>query len=123
MMKNLVSIVEIPVRDFQRAITFYRALLGVDIEEVDMEGTLLGVLPSDGDVVSVVLVKGEGYEPAAAGALAYLNGGDDLQGVLDRVEPHGGAVLVPKTEIGPDMGFFAQFTDTEGNRLGLHSYQ
>ncbi len=123
MSKNLISIVEIPVADFQRAVTFYRALLGVEIEAVDMEGTQLGVLPGEGNAVSVVLIKGEGYEPAAAGALVYLDGGEDLQAVLDKVEPNGGQVVVPKTEIDPETGFFAHFTDTEGNRLGLHSYQ
>jgi hypothetical protein len=34
--------------------------------------------------------------------------------------PSGGAVLDPRTPIGPD-GFVAQFRDNEGNRVGLHS--
>jgi uncharacterized protein len=41
--------------------------------------------------------------------------------MLARVVPAGGSVLVPKTEIGNDFGFFAHFVDTEGNKLGLHS--
>ncbi len=120
-MKNLVSIVEIPVSDFGRAVGFYRRLLDVVIEETEMDGMQMGVLPGGEETVHVVLVKGSDYVPTAHGAILYLNAGEDLRPVLDRVAPAGGRVLVPKTEISPDMGCFALFTDTEGNKLGLHS--
>lgn len=120
-MKNVVSIIEIPVTDFGRAIAFYQEILGVGIEEVDMAGTYMGLLPSDENTVAVALVKGEGYTPATQGAVVYLNAGEDLQVVLRKIEPKGGKVVVPKTEISPEMGFFALFTDTEGNKVGLHS--
>ncbi len=81
----------------------------------------MGVIPGDGEAVNVALVKGEGYQPAAAGVIVYLNGGDDLQPMLEKIEQSGGQAIVPKTEISPEMGFFALFTDTEGNRLGLYS--
>ena len=58
---------------------------------------------------------------AAQGTLAYLDAGDDLATVLGRVAAAGGSVDVPKTAIAPDMGFYAVFRDTEGNRVGLHS--
>lgn len=120
-MNNFISIVEIPVTDFARAVKFYRAILDVSIEEVDMDGTQMGVLPSDGETVSVVLVKGNDYKPTMYGSVLYLNAGNDLQPMLDKVEQNGGQVIVPKSEISPEMGFFALFTDTEGNKLGLHS--
>ncbi|HEY5745906.1 MAG TPA: VOC family protein [Chryseolinea sp.] len=120
-MKNLISIVEIPTVNFSRAVTFYQAILGIRIEEVDMDGTKMGVLPSDEGTVNVVLVKGNDYKPTTDGTVVYLNAGDDLQTMLDKIETNGGKILVPKTEISPEMGFFAMFTDTEGNKLGLHS--
>lgn len=120
-MENLISIVEIPTADFSRGVAFYQMILGVDIEEVDMGGTKMGVLPGNGETVNVVLVKGSDYKPTADGAVVYLNAGNDLQPTLDRIEQNGGKVLVPKTEISPEMGFFALFIDTEGNKLGLHS--
>lgn len=120
-MHNLISIVEIPVLDFLRALTFYQSILGINIEEAEMEGVKMGVLPSGENTVNVVLVQGEGYEPTATGAVVYFSAGDDLQTTLDKVAKNGGEVLVPKTEIGPEMGFFALFLDTEGNRVGLHS--
>ena len=120
-MKNLVSIVEIPTTDFPRAVAFYQTILNVAIEEVEMEGTQMGVLPNEGETVSVVLVKGSDYIPTTEGAVVYLNAGKDLQPMLDKVQKNGGKVIVPKTEISSEMGFFALFTDPEGNKLGLHS--
>ncbi|WP_257668825.1 VOC family protein [Parapedobacter tibetensis] len=122
-MNNLISIVEIPTTDFPRAVKFYQTILGVAIEEVDMDGTQMGVLPSDGETINVVLVKGDDYKPTTDGAVLYLNAGDDLQPMLDNVEQNGGQVIVPKTEISPEIGYFALFIDTEGNKLGLHSVQ
>ena len=122
-MNNLISIVEIPVTDFVRAVNFYQTILGVNIEEVEMDGTQMGILPSDGKTVNVVLVKGADYKPTTDGAVLYLNAGNDLQPMLDKIEQNGGQVIVPKSEISPEMGYFALFVDTEGNKLGLHSVQ
>lgn len=120
-MNNLISIVEIPTADFSRAMKFYQSILNVNIEKIDMDGTLMGVLPNEEGTVNVCLVKGNDYKPTTDGAVVYLNAGNDLQPMLDKVLQNGGQVIVPKTEISPEIGFFAQFIDTEGNRLGLHS--
>jgi predicted enzyme related to lactoylglutathione lyase len=66
------------------------------------------------------LVQGDGYVPTAQGINVYLNGGDDLNSVLRKVEAAGGKVVLPKTSIG-ENGFMAFFLDTEGNKVGLHS--
>jgi hypothetical protein len=69
------------------------------------------------------LCKADGfYTPSATdGSLVYLNANPDVQQVLDKVEPSGGAILVPKTEISPDHGYIAVIKDTEGNRIALHA--
>jgi uncharacterized protein len=46
---------------------------------------------------------------------------EDIDTELSRVEDAGGKVLRKKTEINPDTGYMAYFTDTEGNRIALHS--
>lgn len=122
-MKSLISIVEIPTIDFPRAVRFYQAILDISIEEIDMQGTQMGLFPCDGEGVSVALIKGDEYKTTTDGTIVYLNAGDDLQIVLDKIEPNGGNVIVSKTLIGPEIGFFAMFIDTEGNKLGLHSLQ
>ncbi len=120
-MKNLISIAEIPTADFDRALNFYKAILNIDIETVEMDGLSMGLFPNDGEGVFVQLVHGDDYKPSAEGTTVYLNAGPDLQVVADKVVSNGGEMLVPKTDMGSDMGFFALFMDTEGNKVGLYS--
>jgi predicted enzyme related to lactoylglutathione lyase len=120
-MKALIAIVEIPTSNFSRAVAFYQAVLGITIEEIEMEGIRMGLFPNDGESVSVQLVNGTDFRPSGDGTIVYLNGGKDLQKIIDKIEKNGGKIVVPKTEIGPEMGFYAMFVDTEGNKLGLYS--
>lgn len=120
-MQNLVNWVEIPVGNFKRAKQFYTTILSTEITEMEMMGTLMGLFPSDGSNVSGALVQGEDYKPSDKGVLVYLNAGNDLAPALAKVEPAGGKVLVPKTQISPEMGYFALFADCEGNTMAFHS--
>ncbi len=120
-MQNLINWFEIPATDFKRAVSFYKAILNVEIKETEMFGTKMGFFPTDGTNVSGGIVQGEEYQPSASGILAYLNGGNDLQTVLDKVEPNNGSIIVPKTQISPEMGYFGMFIDTEGNKMAVHS--
>ena len=120
-MNNLINWFEIPSTDFTRAVKFYKGILGVEIQESEMFGTKMGFFPSDGKNVSGAIVKGEDYKPSMEGVTLYLNGGENLTVVLDKVETNGGKVIVPKTQISPEMGYFAMFIDTEANKIALHS--
>ena len=53
--------------------------------------------------------------------MAYLDGGSDLNNILNRIESAGGKIEIPKTQITPEIGYFAVFIDTEGNKVALHS--
>ena len=44
-MANLVVWCDIPVRDLERAISFYSAVLGHDVKRHDLSGVTLGILP------------------------------------------------------------------------------
>ena len=118
---NVVSWFEIPVTDVGRAVHFYNAVFGVQLQESDFGPCRLAVFPSQPPAISGCLAKGEGYTPNSHGTIVYLNGGEDLSRPLGRVEAAGGTILTPKTPIGPEMGYFAHFQDTEGNRVGLFS--
>ena len=120
-MNNLVSIIEIPATDLKRAINFYEAITSLKIEEAEMGEVKMGIFPNEEGTVNVVLAQGVDYKPNPDGSVIYINGGEDLQSMLNKVEKSGGKVIVPKTEISPEMGFFAMFMDTEGNKMGLHS--
>ncbi|MTI30624.1 VOC family protein, partial [Cytophagales bacterium RKSG123] len=79
------------------------------------------ILPFEEQMITGVLIKGDGYQPSADGVTIYLNGGDNLQTILDKVGKNGGKIIIPKTPHADESGYFANFLDSEGNRLGLHS--
>ena len=114
---------EIPVTDFERAQKFYAQIFACEIPANPMQGEMLGFLPCDPTVGGVggALVHGDGYTPSEYGTVVYLNGGDDLQVILDRVEAAGGKILADKFLITETIGYCAFFLDSEGNRVGLHS--
>ena len=120
-MPHALNWFEIPVTDFPRAQRFYEAVLGIHIEPFVMGPMTMGMLGTDHESVGGAIVLGEGGVPAQNGTLVYLNGGDDLAPLLARAVAAGGTVVVPKTEIGNNFGYFAHFIDTEGNKVGLHS--
>lgn len=117
---NTINWFEIPVVDFGRAKAFYEAVLSTTIQTMAMGPQTLGFLSSNPDGVGGAIVQGEGA-PSQTGTIVYLNGGDDLAPMLARAVQAGGAIAVPKTEIGNGFGFFAHLIDSEGNKVGLHS--
>jgi uncharacterized protein len=119
-MKNAINWFEIPVADFERALTFYSKVLNTKIEEMPFPEGRYGIIAYDDQGVGGGLVYGHGYEPSDKGAIVYLNGGEDLNDPLSRVEEAGGKVVLSKTPIGSN-GFMAFFMDTEGNKVALHS--
>src|SRR2546423_9060479 len=113
---------EIPADDLQRAQAFYREAFGWRINEIpDMNYTIVSTTETD--------------ETGAARTPGAINGGmmarqgpitapvitidtEDIDATLQAVEKLGGAVTLPKMAVGA-MGFAADFTDTEGNVVGL----
>jgi uncharacterized protein len=75
--------------------------------------------PGNGKV-SGALVQSLMHTPSQDGAFIYLNANPSIQAVIDRIVPAGGNVVMPRTEISPEIGFMAFFIDSEGNRVGLH---
>lgn len=120
-MKNAINWFEIPVTNFERAKKFYETILGASMEKMDSPGYLMAFFPAQEQGVSGAIIQGEGYIPSDKGTLVYLNGGEDLNSVLSRVEKAGGKVILPKKLINEQYGYFAIFHDTEGNKIALHS--
>jgi len=120
-MKSYISMFEIPATDISRAINFYQALLDIKIEKMDVEGMQMGILPYEGQMVTGVIIQADGYKPSADGVTMYLNAGENLQVVLDRVEKNGGQIILPKTAHADESGYFAIFLDSEGNKMALNS--
>jgi predicted enzyme related to lactoylglutathione lyase len=122
-MPSAINWFQIPATNIARARTFYETICDLSLEKLDTPNMEMWAFPADrqsGDVGGA-LICGEGAVPSATGTAVFLSGDPDLQVMLDRVEGAGGSILIPKTAIGMDAGFFAMITDTEGNTVGLHS--
>jgi predicted enzyme related to lactoylglutathione lyase len=122
-MTNSVSWVEIPVLNFESAKEFYSRIYDYEMFETTMASIRMGFLPMDTDSQGVggAIVQGKDFVPSSLGVKVYLNGGKDLLTVLNRVNAAGGEIVVPKTKISDEIGYFAVFEDTEGNHISLHS--
>ena len=120
-MKSFISIFEIPATEISRAVDFYQAILDINIEKMEFPDMQMGIFPYEGQMVTGVIIKGEGEKPSADGVTIYLNGGDNLQIILDKVEKNGGEIIVPKSLHADESGYYALFLDSEGNKIGLHS--
>ena len=118
---NVAVWFEIPAADFDRAVGFYERIFATRLIRENMGGASLAVFPHAEEAASGCIISGEGYKPAAEGAVVYIHSKTDLNEPLARVKAAGGKVATPKTALPPGMGFFAHFVDSEGNRVGLHS--
>lgn len=119
-MSNPVQWFEIAATDLERAKNFYAKVFELEFQLIEMpESTMYMFGEPDKVGSSGCLVQGEGSNPSADGTIIYFEC-KDVAVQEARVEAAGGKVILPKMDIG-EFGFFAQFMDTEGNRIGLHS--
>lgn len=122
---NALNWFEIPVADTARAKKFYETILDIKMQTQDMMGMEMTFFPFDMEAnngkVSGSLVKGPMHKPSMDGSAIYLNANPTIQTVIDRIEKAGGKIIAPRTLINEQAGYMAFFTDTEGNRVGLHA--
>ena len=118
---NLANWFEIPVKDLDRAVKFYEKVFDVKLSPEEMGGMKMALFPftQDAPGAAGALIKGESYEPSHAGTVVYFSV-EDIPETLRRITANGGKTVMPKTGIG-QYGFIAQYEDTEGNRLAIHS--
>ncbi len=122
--RNVVGWFEIPVSNMERAINFYETVLGFNLEQHKFGGFDMAWFPdADKPGSPGSLVHDEKfYKPSRDGVLIYFSSpSGDLKVELDKVESAGGKVLIQKKLISEDIGYMGMFSDTEGNRIALHS--
>lgn len=116
-MSKLISWVEVPATDIDRAVKFYNAILNLGLQVLDFGKEKMACFPNDEGAIS----HAEGFTPSKNGVLVSFNAGSDIDNVLKRVVENGGEVVIPKTKIeAEERAYFATFIDSEGNRVGLY---
>lgn len=110
---------DIPVRDLDRSIGFYSAVLNIPVHRQAFGETHFAVLEHhDGNGGCLVLNESE--ISSTGGVLVYLNVQGRIRDAVVQVDRLGGKVIVTIHNIGPH-GFRAVILDSEGNRIALHS--
>lgn len=122
-MANAVNWFEIPASNFARAVQFYSAVFSAEMHSQNINGIEMAFFPADQGAVGGAVCHGEMYTPSADGSIVYLNGGDEMDARIGRIEENGGKVVMPKTKVNEEVGYIAMFMDTEGNRVAFHSYK
>jgi hypothetical protein len=109
---------DIPVADLERAASFYRAVLGIQMHREQFQGVAFYVLEHAGGNGGCLVLSDSPIR--AGGILVYLNVDGRIRDAVGQAEQRGGSILEPVRAIGPH-GFRAVILDSEGNRIALHS--
>lgn len=93
-------------------------MLGLQLEAKEFGPNQIAVFPYTDPGAGGCLMRGPGMVPSGAGSVVYLHT-KQIDPAIGQVEAAGGKIVIPKTPIGPNRGFFARFLDLEGNLVGL----
>lgn len=117
--QNRIVWCDIPAADLDRAIAFYRGVLGVGVDKMDFNGMAFALFEhNEGN--GGCLVSESAYTGCTSGPLLYMNVDRRIRDAVAQVEKLGGKVLEATHPIGPH-GFRAIILDSEGTRIALHS--
>ena len=122
-LKSLISWVEIPVIDMQRAVSFYEKILDVKLQTMPLGNLSMAFFPVEESGIGGALCKHGGhYTPSENGVVIYLRAEPNIVAMLEKVEKAGGNIISNKKQISenPDYSFMALIKDTEGNRIALY---
>jgi hypothetical protein len=109
-----ICYLEIPANLAEDSARFYSAIFGWQVRERG-DGNLAF---DDTGGVSGTWVK-ESDRKSDERTRTYIMV-DSIAESLIQIENAGGRVVTPRTDIGPNMGAFAAFTDPSGNEFGLY---
>lgn len=121
-MRKLISWFDIPTSDFNRAVEFYQNVFDLSLNIFDGVGEKMGCFPDDGINLTGCIFYSPDYKPSKDGVIINFYTENEINSFLKIVELNGGKTITPKTKILVEgRGYFALFSDSEGNRIGVYS--
>ena len=116
-MRKLISWVEIPAMDVDRATKFYNKVLDLEIQVLDFGKEKMACFPNGEGAIS----QAPDFNPSRNGVLVSFDTEKNLDATLKTVSENGGEILQSRTKIEAEgRGYFALIIDTEGNKVGLY---
>jgi predicted enzyme related to lactoylglutathione lyase len=113
---NGIAHIEIPCTDLEKVSKFYEAVFGWKTMMVPNMDYALFEAPAgiNGGYSKQLKITPE------PGAMLYMEV-EDINATLRKIGDSGGRTITEKTQIGPEYGYMAIFSDVEGNTMGLWS--
>ena len=105
--------IDIPVIDLEATPEFYSKVFGWELTSMPEQDYVL--FTADGGGISGGFTKPEVHQ--TGGCVGYIQV-DNLESTLENIVENGGQGQLDRQEVG-DAGWFALFTDPEGNTMGL----
>jgi uncharacterized protein len=118
---KVVAWFEIPAVDFERAVRFYETTFGIQLTRQQFGDQPIAIFGYEEPATGGAIVHSPSMKPSGDGVCVYLTAQPDVDTVLARVEKAGGKTNGQVIQLPQDIGYIAFFTDSEGNRIGLHS--
>lgn len=119
-MNKLIVFFEIPAADFNRAVNFYEKIFNTTLSKCECEKEKMAFFTEQEQCVGAISFT-PNFQPSPNGVLIHFNC-DNIETTLSTVINKGGEIVTPKTKIEAEgRGYFAVFSDSEGNRIGLYS--
>ena len=106
---------EIPVDDPDRAEAFYRHVFGWQFNRFEGAPSYYGMANTGEENPGI---NGALYQRAPDSVVVITMSVPSIEDAIAKVEEKGGRLVEPKTAV-PGMGWYANVTDSEGNRIGL----
>lgn len=120
--KHAIHWFEIPVNDYERAISFYEKVFDIKLQKEKMNDIDFALFPATESSIAGALIKSRFQKPSEQGCLVYLNVDGMMDEVIDRATQQGSNVFLVKMHLG-ECGYIAHISDSEGNKIALHSIQ
>jgi predicted enzyme related to lactoylglutathione lyase len=110
---------EIPVTNFERAITFYKTLFGWTFDEADSPAQSYRIIDAGDHSINGGLSLRTADEPhRGAGPIFYIQV-SDIEVTILRARKLGAELARPPTFLSRDAGVVASIRDPDGNVIGL----
>ncbi len=111
-----VSAVWLPVKDMDRAVGFYRDVLGL---EVGMQSAEWSELDANGVKIGLNGRESQGAQADGGAVVTFQPEGDDIDAEVERLQ--GAGVTMTGGISSYEWGRLAPFKDSEGNDLQLYA--
>jgi len=116
-MQKLISWVEIPALDFDRAVEFYNSVFKLNLSKEDFGHEKMACFPNGEGAISCA----SDFIPSENGVMVSFTAPDTIEATIKRIVANSGDILQSKTKIDAEgREYFAICTDSEGNKIGIY---